>query len=73
MIRRAARRPGGAGPLVTAPYALALRPAVDDAGLVWERGVAFVPPAERGAGRMTKPVKIVAALLFDELDREAVG
>jgi hypothetical protein len=53
MIRRAIRRPAGAEPLVTAPYPLALRPAGDGAGLVWERGAAFVPPAERGAGRMT--------------------
>src|ERR1700682_1544397 len=53
MIRRATCRPAGAKPLVTAPYAPALRPAGDGAGFVLERGAAFVPPAERGAGRMT--------------------
>jgi hypothetical protein len=47
------RRRAGAEPLVTALYPLALRPAGDGAGFVWERGAAFVPPAERGAGRMT--------------------
>jgi hypothetical protein len=34
MIRRATRRPAGAEPLVTLPYALALRPAGDGAGFV---------------------------------------
>lgn len=53
MIRRATRRPASAEPLVAAPYPPALRPAGDGAGFILERGAALVPPAERGAGRMT--------------------